>query len=406
MKPFVHQPERWDREAAALWRAGRQEEALTSSVATLEGMAEPDADAFIQPAYYLFQMNRFAEGAGLLEQAVERFPDHPMVRLSLGSSYTRGLQHRKAIPHLDAFVALGHHDMSAYDALAHALSETGDLVRARLAGTLALDLKDRATRDRHGMPPLNRDIDPAAKKKIIAFSLFGSGAKYLRGALHNVLAARTIYPDWTCRFYADDSVDAALLAVLAEEGAEVVMDETDNADLRWRLSRRFLVSDDPEVGYFLCRDADSAMGMREQAAVAEWLDSGLPFHVMRDWYTHTDPVLAGLWDGIAGVFPDLAGTLDRFLATQPMNTNWDQFFLRDQVWPAIRDDCMVHDRCFGSHAARPFPTPTPPGREHVGQNEFASDQVAQAQLLMPYKDRVPALGLDQQAVNIRFRSQL
>ncbi len=221
-----------------------------------------------------------------------------------------------------------------------------------------------------------------------------------------MLAARTIYPGWTCRFYADDSVDPDLLEVLAEEGADVVMDKSGNDDVRWRLSRRFLVSDDPHVGYFMCRDADSAVNAREQAAVQEWIASALPFHALRDWYTHTDPILAGLWDGIAGVFPDMGGTLDRFLVTQPMNTNWDQFFLRDRVWPAIRDDCLVHDRCFGSHAARPFPTPAPPGREHVGQNEFASDQVAQATLLLPYKDRVPALGLHQQAVNIRFRSQL
>ncbi len=405
MKPFVHEPKRWDRDAAAQWRDGRQDEALTKSLATLDAMVEPDADAFIQPAFYLFQLNRFQEGADILERGAALYPDHPMVRLALGSSYTRGLQHRKAIPHLEAFLALGHHDMSAYDALAHSLSETGDAMRARVFGTMALELKDQATKDRHGTPTLNRAARPDGKK-VIAFSLFGSGAKYLRGALHNVLAARTIYPGWTCRFYADSSVDSDLRAVLAEEGAEIVMDESGNNDVRWRLSRRFLVNDDPQVGYFLCRDADSAMGPREQAAVDEWMASGLPFHVLRDWYTHTDPMLAGLWGGIAGVFPDMAGTLDRFLAAQPMNTNWDQFFLRDQVWPAIRDDCVVHDRCFGSHAARPFPSPTPPGREHVGQNEFASDQVAQANILMPYKDRVPALGLHQQPVNIRFRSQL
>lgn len=406
MKPFVHSPERWDRAAAAFWRAGKQDEALASALDTLAAMDEPDPDAFIQPAFYLFQMNRFAEGAELLERAVLIFPDHPMIRLTLGSSYTRGRQHRAALPHLNAFVALGHHDMSAYDALAHSTSETGDLIRARMAGTMALGLKDEATADRRGTPPLDRSVYPAGKRKVIAFSLFGSGAKYLRGALHNVLAAKTIYPDWTCRFYADASVDADLLAVLSEEGAEVVMDDSGNEDFRWRLSRRFLVNDDPEVGYFMVRDADSAMGAREQAAVDEWLASGVPFHVLRDWYTHTDPMLAGLWGGVAGVFPDMAGTLDRFLATQPMNTNWDQFFLRDQVWPAIRDDCVVHDRCFGSHAARPFPTPTPPGREHVGQNEFASDQVAQAALLMPFRDRVPALNLQQQAVNVRFKSSL
>ena len=404
MKLFVYQPVRWDRKAATSWQTGRQEEALFLTLATLDRMETPDADAFLQPAFYAFQMNRFAESAVLLEKAVGFFPDHPMVRLGLGNSYSRGRQHRKAVPHLDAFIAMGLHDMSAYDALAHSLSEIGDLLRAKVAGTMALTLKDLASKGRHGTPSLKRDVQPVGKKNVIAFSLFGSGTKYLRGALHNVLAARTIYPDWTCRFYADDSVDHALRSVLAEEGAEVVMDEGGNNDDRWRLSRRFLVNDDPDVGYFLCRDADSVVNDREKAAVAQWLGSGLPFHVMRDWYSHTDPMLGGLWGGIAGVFPDLDLTLDRFLTAKPITTAWDQFFLRDQVWPAIRDDVMVHDRCFESHAAHPFPTQTPLGREHVGQNEFANDEAAQASLLGAYGDRIPALGLRERSLNLKVEA--
>ncbi|MEP7316843.1 MAG: hypothetical protein ABI667_09110 [Sphingomicrobium sp.] len=406
MKPFVHEPKRWDREAASLWREGKSDAAVASSVCTLESMVVPDADAFIQPAFYFFQLNRFDEGAALLERAVALFPDHPMVRLSLGSSYTRARQHQRAIPHLEAFLALGYADMSAFDALAHAHSETGDLIKAKIFGTMALELKDQATKGRHGTPTLNRAIDPSGKRKIIAFSLFGSGQKYLRGALHNVLAAKALYPEWTCRFYADDSVDADLLSALAEEGADVVMDGSGNRDFRYLLCRRFLVSDDPSVGHFMVRDADSAVNPREAAAVAEWLESGLPFHTMRDWYTHTDPLLAGMWGGTAGVFPAMASTIAGFLANVPMSTNWDQYFLRDQVWPTIRNDCMVHDRCFGSHAARPFPTPTPPGREHVGQNEFASDTAAQASLLEAFAERVPALGIFRQALNLQFKTTL
>ena len=114
---------------------------------------------------------------------------------------------------------------------------------------------------------------------------------------------------------------------------------------------------------------------------------------MRDWWTHTDPMLAGLWGGIAGVFPDMTGRLAGFIGDKPLSTNWDQYFLRDQVWPAIRDHVVVHDRCYATHAARPFPTPTPSGREHVGQNEYASDQIAQAASLSAFATKVPALRL-------------
>lgn len=192
MKPFVHEPKRWDRQAASLWREGKSDDAISHSLAMLASMAAPDADAFIQPAFYLFQLNRFGEGADLLEKAVLHFPDHPMVRLSLGSSYTRARHYHRAIPQLEAFLALGYADMSAFDALAHAHSETGDLIRAKIFGTMALELKDQATKERHGTPELNRAITPVGKRKIISFSLFGSGQKYFRGALHNVLAARVL----------------------------------------------------------------------------------------------------------------------------------------------------------------------------------------------------------------------
>ena len=55
--------------------------------------------------------------------------------------------------------------------------------------------------------------------------------------------------------------------------------------------------------------------------------------------------------------------------------------------------------------ARPFPTPTPPGREHVGQNEYNSDRDAQAQRLAAYADRIPALRLPVSVpLNLQFRT--
>lgn len=405
MGSFVHKPERWDREATTFWRTGFKEQALARSLQTLEGMAEPDADAFIQPAFYLFQLDRFDEAVALLNRAVELYPTHPMVLLSLGSSHNRARHHAQALPYLERFIALGYSDASAFDALASSHAETGDLIKARLFGTMALNEKDKAVADRFGQPKLNLKKKPGKKKQVIAFTLFGSDPRYLRGALDNALAARALYPGWTCRFYVDDSVDEAFLEVLEEEGAEVIRDESGNRDLRHLLTRRFLVADDPKVGRFMCRDCDSVVNPREAAAVAGWIESGLPFHALRDWWTHTDPMLAGLWGGIAGVFPNMTAAIEAFLRDKQLSTNWDQYFLRDQVWPAIRDHVIVHDRCYSTHAARPFPTPTPPGREHVGQNEYNSDREAQAQRLATYADRIPALRLPISVpLNLQFRT--
>jgi hypothetical protein len=393
MRGFVHTPERWDRKAATLWAAGRREEAAKRCLEVLDGDPSPDADAFIQPGFYLFQLDRFDVGTAVLERGLDRFPDHPMILLSLGSSYNRWGKHDRARPLLDRFIGLGFIDASAFDALASSNAALGDFIAARLYGTLALAEKDNATAERHGCPPLKRARRNKKLKKVIAFTLFGSNPRYLRGALQNILAARALYPGWRCRFYVDDSVDEVFRQVIADEGAEVVVDYKDEADIRHRLTRRFLVSDDPKVGHFMVRDCDSVVSPREAAAVAEWIESGLPFHAMRDWYTHTDPMLAGMWGGIAGVFPAMGQAIARFTDAAPLNTNWDQYFLRDQVWPAIRDHVMVHDRYFSAHRAQPFPTPTPGGREHVGQNEFVSGKKAQESALAAFAERVPALGL-------------
>lgn len=393
MGGYVHKPVSWNREAATLWTAGLREAATKLCLETLDCNPDPDADAFIQPGFYLFQLDRFDVATAVLERGVAKFPDHPMILLSLGSSYSRWRKHKRAIPLLERFLALGIVDASAFDALAMSCSATGDTIRARLFGTLALNEKDALTKARHGTPKLNLAGLPADKRKIISFSLFGSHPRYLRGALQNVLVTRALYPGWTCRFIVDNSVDSTFCVVMAEAGAEIIHDTSGDTDVRHRLCRRFLVADDPEVGHYMVRDCDSVVSEREAAAVDEWLASGRPFHAMRDWYTHTDPILAGMWGGIAGVFPDMAGTIAAFRRSTPLNTNWDQFFLRDQIWPAIRDQVLIHDRYFSAYRAQPFPTATPPGEEHIGQNEYASDEPGQAAALAAFACRIPALQL-------------
>ena len=54
---------------------------------------------------------------------------------------------------------------------------------------------------------------------------------------------------------------------MAEEGAELVHDPSGDTDIRHLLCRRFLVSDDPDVGCFMVRDCDSVIGEREASAV-------------------------------------------------------------------------------------------------------------------------------------------
>ena len=58
---------------------------------------------------------------------------------------------------------------------------------------------------------------------------------------------------------------------------------------------RFLPLLDPRVEVVVSRDLDSRLTAREQAAVEDWLETGLTFHVMRDNPHHGTEILGGMW---------------------------------------------------------------------------------------------------------------
>ena len=58
---------------------------------------------------------------------------------------------------------------------------------------------------------------------------------------------------------------------------------------------RYLPLLDPSVDLMVSRDLDSRLTTREQAAVQEWIDTGLAFHVMRDNPFHGTEILGGMW---------------------------------------------------------------------------------------------------------------
>lgn len=146
-------------------------------------------------------------------------------QLALGLSLAQAGRHAEAIAELMRYFAMGAGNPAAYDALAQSALHCPDSIPGRLQGSLSLARKDKAAMA--GRQAVARARPPQeGKKRIIAFTLFGSDPRYLRGALHNVLAARAFYPGWTCRFYVDTSVDEALIEALRSEGAEIVKDES------------------------------------------------------------------------------------------------------------------------------------------------------------------------------------
>jgi hypothetical protein len=196
--------------------------------------------------------------------------------------------------------------------------------------------------------------------KIISFSIWGNDNKYLKGAIENSKIAKDIYPDWTCRFYCDCEIPSHVISDLIKYNSQIVIMQHpykgDWEGLYWR----FFPASEPDVDYFISRDADSILNVREKAAVDEWIKSGLPFHIMRDHPEHGTHIPGGMWGCCKNVIKDI-----RKLIYEKDNKfdhkGCDQDFLKKHIWPKIQRCHMAHDEYFkiSKDLTRPFPKHDP-----------------------------------------------
>jgi hypothetical protein len=128
---------------------------------------------------------------------------------------------------------------------------------------------------------------------------------------------------------------------------------------------RFLAFDDPNVSVVMIRDVDSPFTVRERLVVDDWLTSRFPFHVIRDHYNHTEPMMAGLWGGWTGLLPPL-GQLVKEFQGKVKDRYADQEFLRLNVWPRIRTATLAHDRFSKLGETRPPPPHPTEAYTHIG----------------------------------------
>lgn len=135
----------------------------------------------------------------------------------------------------------------------------------------------------------------------------------------------------------------------------------------------FVVLDDPTVKRFIVRDADSLLSERQAAAVNAWLTSPYWFHHMRDYSSHAELLLAGMWNGCHGVFRNVEQAMRDFIARYQGSQRFtDQYFLKVALWPTVRESLLRHDELFNFHQAQPWPDHAPVRWQtrdfHVGSN--------------------------------------
>ena len=197
-------------------------------------------------------------------------------------------------------------------------------------------------------------------KKVISFSLWGDNPTYCVGAIRNAELATTYYPDWVCRYHVGSSTPNEYISQLQLlPNTEVVLKEElgEWTGMFWR----FLDASDPEIDVMISRDADSRLNHREAMAVEEWLESDKDFHIMRDHPYHATEILGGMWGVRNGILSDMETMIREY--TKGDFWQVDQNFLREKIYPIVKDKSMVHDEFFEHNK---FPTRRE-GNSFVGQ---------------------------------------
>uniref|UniRef100_E6VQ08 UDP-N-acetylglucosamine--peptide N-acetylglucosaminyltransferase-like protein n=1 Tax=Rhodopseudomonas palustris (strain DX-1) TaxID=652103 RepID=E6VQ08_RHOPX len=344
------------------FRRERRFAEAASAFLDAEGLAPGDRDALFFHAVALKEAGNDVASVDAYRALLTRHPT-----FAPGWSLF-GLLLRDLMNYSESIVALRRslelqEDIATRNALVISLCKAGLIEEARKDGLRNLHLKDAAALKNAAASSvqslrLNATVRPFdvknRQRNIIAFSLWGDDPTYIDGAIINARMAPHIYYGWTVRVYCDQSVPSAAVADLRHAGAQIAM-VCDPALKAIKPMWRFLVSDDPNVDWFICRDADSRLNCQELLAVEEWLRSKKPFHVMRDHIYHMDLMLAGMWGGAAGLLPNLQS----LLMSQPKYFNdrfADQAFLMYEVWPLIRDHVCTHDTYYQFHNGREFPS--------------------------------------------------
>jgi hypothetical protein len=226
--------------------------------------------------------------------------------------------------------------------------------------------------------------------RLVSFSLYGSNSKYIIGAYENAEFVSRFMPGWNSVFYIGAEIGDDVSKKLMKLGAVVKRQEpswhTNGMFWRFKVFHDFL----PE--YAIIRDTDSRISEREIRAIAEWVESGKIFHIMRDHPHHNVRILGGMWGGrgeISHIIPP-----ESELKKYSNERGQDQAFLGDYVYPRVRKHALVHDSFFWINPTRHnFPVLSLDG-EYVGEsidenNSFDEDlRRVRTQYLLSYFQKV------------------
>jgi len=170
-------------------------------------------------------------------------------------------------------------------------------------------------------------------KKIISMSVWGDSPRYIVGANRQYELAKEFYPDWEFRIYTDDKQKFKDLT-----DANIIEVTDGSYGMFWRFNALF--EDDNNV--VIVRDSDSRITIREQRAVNEWLNSDKKFHKFQDHEAHYEFPIIGCAFGYKGKFNNPIYNLMHHYMKNLAYYLGDQIFLKEVIWPMVRDNAMIH----------------------------------------------------------------
>lgn len=209
------------------------------------------------------------------------------------------------------------------------------------------------------------------ERKAVVFGLYGTIPKYITGTIRNVKLVKALYKSWDPVVFVDSvSVTPAVIKELKDNGA-VVYSSPDNR----RAAARFFVIDLPDYDRFISRDVDSRINWREVAAVADWMESSFVLHNMKDWPSHKNPLMGGMWGGkIQGIRAKLGGKTVKELYLEYTKDKKEKYgvdedFLKDVILEKVgRENLLSHEsfKCNDLPHSVGFPIPLGPGLDAIG----------------------------------------
>jgi hypothetical protein len=194
--------------------------------------------------------------------------------------------------------------------------------------------------------------------KVVSFSLYGDNVIYTVGCIKNARLMEDYFKDWEMWVYHNDSVPSFILEELQTIGVHLINTHENNGFLGslWR----FRPIMDQQVEYFISRDCDSRISLRDETAVNEWIESGKSFHIIREHpIGHGWVINAGMWGAKGGSIQNFSELMSAYLQknNRTGDKTVDQCFLRDIIHPIVVNDLFLHDEFFnyegiGTHIKR------------------------------------------------------